>query len=210
MNNSLPHHQAIIESMVKISESKLPHVLQHVRRMQAYARMLAKAIGKSDEEAEQISLACMLHDVGMVSVPPEIVAKTGNLTNEEWDIIKGHPERGAAMLDGLDDDLFRIARSVALSHHERWDGSGYPLGLKGEEIPLAGRICGLCDVYDTLTHRRAYKPAMDSDEVLLLLQEASETFFDPRLVNAFTLNYKDISRIRLEFQPEPEPEEIAS
>lgn len=194
-----------IEKMAVIAEYGLPNVSLHIKRMRGYALILAEGYGINKEEAFTIANACMLHDLGMVSVPRTVVSKTANLTNEEWDLVKKHPNVGASLLDDSENEIFRVGKILALSHHERWDGSGYPNGLKGEEIPLAGRICGLCDVFDTLTHRRAYKPAMSTDEVLLLLQEASETFFDPKLVDLFTLNYPKICEVRLKYQPEEEP-----
>ncbi len=189
-----------IERMAVIAEHGLPNVKNHIWRMRGYAYILAKHNGMTDEEANDIANACMLHDVGMVSVPRSIVSKASNLSNEEWEIVKQHPAVGADILDEAIHDVFKIAKTVALSHHERWDGSGYPLGLKGENIPLVGRICGLCDVFDTLTHPRAYKTPMSADEVLLLLQESSETFFDPKLVDSFTVNYEEIISVRNKYQ----------
>ena len=190
-----------IERMASIAEFSLPNAPYHFKRIRGYTYVLAKGLGMDDAEAELLANASMLHDIGMVSVPGAVVMKTTNLTNEEWDVVKQHPLIGASLLEDSEHELFRRAKLFAVSHHERWDGSGYPHGLKGEAIPLEGRICGLCDVFDTLTHRRAYKPAMTTDEVLLLLQESSETFFEPELIDLFTLNFQKICTIRSEFQP---------
>jgi len=193
-----------LHRMAVIAEHALPNVHQHILRVRGYAKIVARGAGMTESEAEMLSIACQLHDVGMVSVPTYIIRKATNLDNDEWKIVRGHPVVGASLLNGLSHEIFRIGEAVAISHHERWDGSGYPYGLKGENIPLAGRICGLCDVFDTLTHPRAYKRALTPDEVLLLLQEASETFFDPQLVDIFSLHYNEILAVREQYQSEPE------
>lgn len=189
-----------IQQMAVVAEYAHPIVFMHIQRVRGYAELLARAAGLAEPEAETLADACQLHDVGMVAVPASIVQKTANLTNEEWGLIKQHPTIGYRILSQASSEVFQVAAQVALTHHERWDGSGYPHGLKGEQIPLAGRICGLCDVFDTLTHPVAYRKAQSPDEVLLLLQESSETFFDPRLVEYFTLQYPDILAVRERFK----------
>lgn len=193
-----------VHRMAAIAEHALPKVELHLHRVRGYARILADGLGLSETEAETIAVACQLHDIGMVSVPESIIRKTTNLDNEEWDLVRQHPVVGASLIAGMSHPVFEIGEIVAMSHHERWDGSGYPHGLKGDKIPLPGRICGLCDVFDTLTHPRAYKRALTPDEVLLLLQEASESFFDPELVEVFTLKYADILEVREKFKNDPE------
>ena len=190
-----------LHRMAAIAEHSLLHIDLHIRRVSEYARILGAGYGLSQEEAGRVADACLLHDVGMVSVPIHIVHKAGNLTNDEWEIIKKHPFVGASLLNNSQHPVIALAETVALTHHERWDGSGYPRGLAGEATPLAGRICGLSDVFDTLTHARAYKAAQSPDEVLLLLQESSGSFFEARLVEVFTLAYPEILAARNAFQP---------
>jgi putative two-component system response regulator len=192
-----------INKMALIAEHGLPNVQYHIQRMREYSNLLSTSLGMAEKDSKQIGLACMLHDTGMVSVPVSITSKASNLTNEEWDIVKQHPLIGAKFFEVTHNPVYQLAHTVSLSHHERWDGSGYPHGLKGEDIPLIGRICGLCDVFDTLTHQRAYKAAMSPDEVLRLIQECSETFFDPTIVDAFTLNYQKIIEIKEKYASPP-------
>lgn len=186
--------------MALVAEYAVPDIEMHIRRVREYAYLLARGLDMGETESATLADACLLHDVGMVSVPQGIVRKSSNLSNEEWDRIREHPDIGSDLLRRHPHELFQLAASIALSHHERWDGSGYPLGLRKEDIPLPGRICGLCDVFDTLTHPRAYKPAVNPDEVLLLLQESSDSFFDPRIVDAFTLKYPEILQIKDRFR----------
>lgn len=191
--------------MAVVAEHALPDIELHVRRMRGYAYLLARGLEMNEAESAMLADACQLHDVGMVSVPVAIVRKTTDLTNDEWGLIREHPGIGCSLLARHPHELFRLAAKVALTHHERWDGSGYPSGLKKEDIPVAGRICGLCDVFDTITHPRAYKRALDPDEVLLLLQESSGSFFDPALVELFTAKYADILRVKERFMAVPVP-----
>jgi len=188
--------------MAVVAEFAVPDIEMHVQRVRGFAYRLARGLNMGETEANMLADACQLHDVGMVSVPVAIVRKATNLTNDEWDLIREHPEIGSDLLRRRPHELFKLAGSIALSHHERWDGSGYPLGLMKEDIPLEGRICGLCDVFDTLTHPRAYKRALSPDEVLLLLQESSDSFFDPRLVEIFTLEFNEILAVREQFKSE--------
>jgi putative two-component system response regulator len=188
--------------MAVVAEFALPEIEKHVQRVRGYAYLLALGLDMGETEAAMLADACQLHDVGMVSIPAAVIRKATNLSNDEWAMIREHPDVGSDLLRRRPHELFRLAGIIALSHHERWDGSGYPLGLMKEDIPLAGRICGLCDVFDTLTHPRAYKRALSPDEVLLLLQESSDSFFDPRLVEIFTLKFNEILAVREQFKPE--------
>ena len=196
------NHSLLRESLIKmavVAEHTLEIAEMHVQRVRGYVHVIARGLDLPEAEATLMADACILHDIGMVSIPTSVVRKATNLTNEEWEFVRGHPTVGAELLAGSDQELFKLARTVSLTHHERWDGSGYPAGLKEEEIPLAGRICGLCDVFDTLTHPRAYKRALSPDEVLMLLEESSEMFFDPRIVDVFKLKYNDILDVRNQF-----------
>ncbi|HUF38770.1 MAG TPA: HD domain-containing phosphohydrolase [Anaerolineales bacterium] len=191
--------------MAVVAEYALPDVDLHVQRIREYVYVMGRALDMEESEAAMLADASQLHDIGMVSVPVAVVRKATNLTNDEWDMVRCHPDIGSDLLRRYPHEIFQLAGTIALSHHERWDGSGYPLGLMKEDIPLAGRICGLCDVFDTLTHPRAYKRALMPDEVLLLLQESSESFFDPRLVEAFIRKFDEIVAVRNRYQRAKEP-----
>lgn len=139
----------------------------------------------SPDEAERLSLASTMHDVGKISVPDTILLKPGQLTDDERREMEEHAERGRRILEGSDSALIRLAAEIAETHHERWDGSGYPKGLSGEAIPLSGRIVAVADVYDALTSERPYKMAWSEAEAVAHLRAHAGTHFDPACVAAF-------------------------
>ncbi|MZG52744.1 MAG: response regulator [Nitrospinae bacterium] len=157
----------------------------HVIRMSRLSAQLAKEIGLSKKECQLILHASPMHDVGKIGIPDDILLKPDKLNEKEWKIMKKHPEIGAKILSGSRSELMQMAESIALSHQERWDGSGYPYGLKAEEIPLAGRIVAVADVFDALTSKRYYKDAFSVEESMKIIEENSGKDFEPRLVNAF-------------------------
>lgn len=155
----------------------------HLRRVQGYAEALARALGLPDDVVEEIGYSSVLHDVGKLLVPDDILGKPGSLTDDEWVEMRRHPEHGAQVLG--DRPFFAMARDIARCHHERWDGSGYPAGLRGEEIPLAARITSVADVFDALTTRRHYKDAWSEEDAIAELRRLSGASFDPDVVDAF-------------------------
>lgn len=157
----------------------------HVIRMSRLSARLAKEIGLSEKECQLILQASPMHDVGKIGIPDDILLKPDKLNDEEWHTMKKHPEIGAEILSGSRSELMQMAEAIALSHQERWDGSGYPYGLKGEEIPLAGRIVAVADVFDALTSKRYYKDAFTVEESMKIIEENSGKDFEPRLVDAF-------------------------
>ncbi len=175
----------IVQRLGLAAEYKDNETGLHVIRMSHYARVLAEAAGYSAREAEELLNAAPMHDVGKIGIPDAILQKNGKLTAEEWQIMRQHAQIGADIIGEHDSTLLRLARSIALSHHEKWDGSGYPNGLKGEDIPLEGRIIAVADVFDALTSVRPYKPAWTVEEALALLRRESGRHFDPRLVELF-------------------------
>jgi putative two-component system response regulator len=157
----------------------------HIWRMAAYARALAESVGWDSEDAKLLEQAAPMHDTGKIGIPDAILKKPGRLDADEWDIMKRHTRIGHEILSRSAAPLFRMAATVALYHHERWDGSGYPEGLAGENIPEAARIVAVTDVFDALVSRRPYKEAWEMSRVLDALAKASGSHFEPRLVKAF-------------------------
>ncbi|MCW7470579.1 HD domain-containing phosphohydrolase [Leptospira kanakyensis] len=175
----------IVQRLGMASEYKDNETGMHVIRMSHYSQSLALAYGYSNEAAEEILNAAPMHDVGKIGIPDQIIQKPGKLTPEEWEIMKRHPEIGAEIIGDHNSSLLKLARSIAITHHEKFDGTGYPYGLKGEKIPLEGRIIAIADVFDALTTVRPYKKAWEVDAAIEFLKKESGTHFDPALVEKF-------------------------
>ncbi len=158
---------------------------QHIERIGAFCERLALEVGMSPEDAELLRYASALHDVGKVGIPDEILTKPGPLDDEEWVRMRTHTTIGANILSGSNSQLVQLSETIALTHHEYWDGNGYPLGLRGEKIPLAGRICAVCDVFDALLCARPYKEPWPYDRAIAEIEHLSGTQLDPGLVEAF-------------------------
>jgi putative two-component system response regulator len=158
---------------------------EHTNRVSRIAAGIARRLGQSDAECERIRIASPLHDVGKIAVPDAILLKRGPLTAHERAIIEEHAEAGYKILSGSGSDLLEFAATIAVSHHEHMDGTGYPHQLKGSEIPLCGRIVAVADVYDALTSDRPYRPRMSKQKALAIIEAGSGTHFDPVLVEAF-------------------------
>ena len=156
-----------------------------VDRMGVLARRLALAVGMSERDAEQIAHASAMHDIGKIGIPDSVLLKPASLDPTEWELMQTHTTVGASVLSGSRSALIRLAETIALTHHERWDGSGYPFGLRGDKIPVAGRICAICDVFDALCSKRPYKDPWTTDEALAEIERESGKHFDPELVEAF-------------------------
>lgn len=157
----------------------------HTRRVGTYAMALGRAVGYPPERLPVLGEAAPLHDIGKIGISDAVLLKPGALTPDEFEHVKSHAEIGARILAGSVVDVLRVGEEVALSHHERWDGSGYPRGLRGGEIPLSGRIVAVVDVFDALTHRRPYKPAWPVDRAVEEIRYQRGRFFDPDVADAF-------------------------
>ena len=175
---------------------------QHVQRISEYCRLLGRVAGLPLDEAALMALASTMHDAGKIGVSKEILLKTEALTDDEWSEMERHSEIGGMLLSGSNAPLLRMAEEIALTHHERWDGSGYPKGLKGEEIPLHGRIVGICDVFDALVFERPYKKAWPVDDALSEISEWAGRQFDPLLADLFVSLEPELKRIVSTFRRE--------
>jgi len=175
---------------------------QSVIRMSHFAAMLARAIGLDEDTVDTIFHAAPLHDIGKIGIPEAILRKPGPLTDEEWRTMREHTTIGALIIGKHEDPLLEMARIIAWTHHEKWDGTGYPQGLEGEDIPLSGRIVALADVFDSLTSVRPYKGAWETDKAFDLIAKAGGTHFDPRLAEAFVGLKNDILAIKEKY-PDP-------
>jgi putative two-component system response regulator len=191
--DALRARNTLIFGLAKLAESRDTDTGEHLERIAAYCRVLAEQLRTvhdlTDEWIVNLQLASSLHDIGKVGIPDNVLLKPGLLTPEERVVIERHADIGATALDAIlardqDDSLLRMARNIAASHHERWDGKGYPAGLSGEAIPLEARIVSVADVYDALTSKRVYKPALSHKEALDIISKGRETQFDPQIVDA--------------------------
>ena len=164
----------------------------HVKRMSRYSAVLAGGLCLSPTEVDIVLHGSQMHDVGKIGIPDAILLKPAKLDAHEWDIMKQHTTMGGHMLSGSPSELMQAGRTIALSHHERWDGSGYPKGLEGEDIPLLGRICAVADVFDAVTTQRPYREAFSNQGAYRILREGRSTQFDPRVVDVFFARLDEI------------------
>lgn len=191
--------QEVIRRLGLAAEYRDNETGNHIIRMSKYAQLLALAYGLPEQEAEIILNAAPMHDIGKIGIPDRILLKPGKLDEEEWKIMQTHVEMGANILSGSPTELMDTARLIALHHHEKWDGSGYPAGLQGEDISIAGRICALADVFDALTSQRPYKPAWSIEKTLDLIDGETGKHFDPRLTQLIKKNLPEILMIKAEY-----------
>jgi putative two-component system response regulator len=175
----------------------------HIRRVGSYSQLLARRSGANSWSEEQIRLAAMLHDVGKIGIPDAILLKPGPLNDEEFTIIKRHPALGSSLLAEGESPLLRLAAEIALTHHERWDGRGYPHGLAGDAIPVFGRIAAIADAFDAMTSDRVYRPALPVGEALSEIRGERGRQFDPTLVDAFASALDELGSIRDDYPDAP-------
>ncbi|WP_240224456.1 response regulator [Rheinheimera hassiensis] len=186
----------VIQRLGRAAEYKDNETGLHVMRMSHYAQFLALAYGLSAHQAEDLLHAAPMHDIGKIGIADSILLKPGKLTAEEYQQMQQHPLIGAEIIGECDSDLLRMAKVVALYHHEKWDGSGYPHGLAGEAIPLEARIVAVSDVFDALTSARPYKQAWGIEETLQYMRAQKGLHFEPRLVDLLEQHLPDILAIR--------------
>lgn len=169
---------------------------QHIQRIGYYIQIIGRAISLDSQEIDDFFYASPMHDVGKIGIPDNILMKPGKLNAEEWSIMKQHTTIGGKILSGSDSSILKTAEAIALTHHEKWDGSGYPNNLKGLEIPLAGRITAIADVFDALTSKRPYKDAFSIEKAFSIMKKEQGSHFDPDLLDAFFAVKEDIISIR--------------
>lgn len=175
----------IIDRLGMAAEYRDRETGNHIKRMSKYCRAMGKALGLSPQEYDVLDLASTMHDVGKIGISDTILLKPGKLNKTERAKMMTHTEIGAKLLSGSNSRLLEIAKIIAKTHHERWNGTGYDDGLKGEEIPLFGRIVCICDVFDALISERPYKDAWPFDRAMAEIEDSVGTFFDPKLVKIF-------------------------
>jgi putative two-component system response regulator len=209
---SLETRDMTIFALAKLAESRDPETGHHLERVQAYSRLLAQELLRSGAYPQQVDAAFVnlifetspLHDIGKVAIPDCVLLKPGRLSDEEFHIMKTHTTMGAQTLAAAAGKFpkaryLRMAREIAESHHEKWDGAGYPNGLKGESIPLSGRIVALADVYDALVSRRVYKGAFTHVTARSIILEGRQTHFDPAIVDAFLAVEQQFKEVQQRF-----------
>ena len=190
----------IIYRMGEIGESRSQETGNHVKRVAEYSKILALAAGLPEEKAKILYMASPMHDIGKVAIPDNILKKPGKLTTEEFKIMKSHAEIGYQILKNSKRPILRAAAMVAYTHHEKWDGSGYPNGITGKDIHIFGRITAIADVFDALGSNRVYKKAWELEKILDLFKKERGKHFDPKLVDLFLKNLDEFLKIRDQFQ----------
>ncbi|MFZ4578837.1 MAG: HD-GYP domain-containing protein [Myxococcota bacterium] len=189
----------IIHRLGHAAEYKDNETGNHIIRMGLLCGVLGEAVGMAPQACDMLRHASPMHDVGKIGIPDRVLLKPGKLEPDEWEVMKTHAAIGADLLSGSKSPLVQMAATIALTHHERWDGTGYPYRLHGEGIPLVGRIAAVCDVFDALTSDRPYKRAWTVEESLEEIHRGAGTHFDPALVTLFDANIAEILAIRAQY-----------
>ena len=199
----LQYQVDIIHHLARAAEYRDNETGMHVIRMSKLCERVAQGAGLSDQECYLIRHASPMHDIGKIGIPDHILLKPGKLTREEWAVMKTHSEIGALILSGSESEFLQMAEVIAGTHHERWDGTGYPKGLKGEEIPIASRIVTVCDVFDALTSDRPYKKAWSVEDAVSEMESQRGKLFDPRILDVFLQLLPEVIEISREFADAP-------
>ena len=189
----------IIRRLGRAAEFKDNETGLHVIRMSHYTRLIAEAVERGHDWSDLVFNAAPMHDIGKIGIPDKILLKPGKLDDEEWQLMRQHPEFGAAIIGEHDSELLQMSREIALAHHEKWDGSGYPFQLQGEAISLPARIVAIADVFDALTTERPYKKAWPVEDAVKLISESSGTHFDPALVELFHAVLPSVLQIKEQY-----------
>ncbi len=191
--------QSYIETIMRLSiaaEYRDDDTGNHIKRISRFSEILAKKLGLSEKQIYSIKYGSPMHDVGKIGIRDSVLKKPGKLTNEEFDEIKTHTIIGARILSGSEADILKVSERIAISHHEKFDGSGYPYGLRGDEIPLEGRIVAVADVFDALTSKRCYKPAFSIEKSVDIIKSGKCQHFDPDIVDVFLDSVDEFAEIK--------------
>ncbi len=202
----LDRERETITRLSRAAEFRDPETGAHIQRMSHYSALIARRLGLGDGFADALLMAAPMHDVGKLGIPDTILLKPGRLTAEEFVVMKRHPQIGHDILKGSSSSILRLGATIALTHHEKFDGSGYPHGLAGEAIPMEGRIVAVADVFDALTSARPYKPAWPMSRAIALLREGRGTHFDPACVDALFHAWDQVLGVQMRYQDEHAPE----
>ncbi len=198
--NELNHTRLqIIRHLGRAAEYKDNETGLHVIRMSHYSKLIAQAYGGNEAWIELVFNAAPMHDVGKIGIPDHVLLKPGKLDKDEWDLMKKHTDFGAEIIGDDPNTLLKMSRQIALTHHERWDGGGYPKGLAEDKIPLEGRIVAIADVFDALTSERPYKKAWPVEDAVDLIEKNRATQFDPELVALFLDLLPEVLKIKEEY-----------
>jgi putative two-component system response regulator len=189
-------HLDTIRRLTIAAEFKDEVTARHIERIGLYSSVMGEALDMSPGEVETVRHAAPLHDVGKLGIPDHVLLKPGRLDDREWTVMRTHTTLGSQILAGSDSSVIQMGQTIAHSHHERWDGSGYPDGLAGTDIPLEARICAVVDYFDALTMDRPYREAMDTDVVLGMMRDQSGQHFDPDVLGVFFDRLPTINEIR--------------
>jgi putative two-component system response regulator len=199
-----------VERLAILAEYKDKVTGRHIQRMSEYSAVIARGLNLPPSEVELILHASRMHDVGKIAVPEAILRKPAELDNNEWKVMRQHSTIGGRILENSSSQILQAGKVIALHHHERWDGGGYPAGLSGSDIPLWGRICAVADVFDAVTSERPYKPAFPNEEALKILRDGKGKHFDPRVIDVFFECLEDIFAIQHKYQDEGGTDAFAS
>jgi putative two-component system response regulator len=193
--------QECIFRLLSVTSFRTDETISHMRRVGMYSSALLKeAVGWEVEEVADIAIAAAMHDVGKIRIDETIMRKPAKLSPEQFEIMKQHTEFGADILADSNHSMLQMARDIALYHHEKYDGSGYPRGLRGDDIPEYARIVTIADVYDSVTHDRIYRPAFSEEEAIKIMNSENGKHFDPRLLECFLRCLPEFRRIRSEIK----------
>ena len=199
LTTELQHaYSEAIHRLARAAEFRDQDTGEHIERVSRYAAAIAEAMELPALDVSRILLASTLHDIGKLAIPDRILQKPGKLTDEEYSEMRHHARLGAELLAGSENPTLHLAAEIAFSHHEKWDGTGYPRGLRGDEIPLAAQICAVADVFDALSSRRCYKTACSTEEACEYLRKETGQHFSPLVVEAFFEAIDKITQIRTE------------
>jgi putative two-component system response regulator len=191
-----------IYRLSKAAEFKDEDTGSHIKRMSNYATTIARKMGFDHDFVEAILYAAPMHDIGKIGIPDKILLKPGSLSRGEWILMRQHTHFGARILEGSDASFLRLGEAIALAHHEKWNGRGYPKGLKADKIPIAARITTVADVFDALTSKRPYKQSFSLEKSYALIKEGRGTDFDPDVTDAFLSAEREILQIREAYKDE--------